>query len=221
MADLQRAKTKGLYKLPSQSTDVAQSAEHHKPLFLYKPNCKTAKQMTEEWLNESLAAPRGHSAVEKPNHKFILSFVSKITEITAGYTIDQLIEARNLAAKDYPGLVPLINGSVALARRSELDFSPDGKQLRIRKGAPRKSVPASDMHLFDLLQRSEAVPSNQDLSEFAARILPGMSRSRFSKVSIGDIATRIIEYLETLEPGTRHKLEVSMCGRLAIPSTVD
>jgi hypothetical protein len=77
------------------------------------------------------------------------------------------------------------------------------------------------MHLFDLLREPRLFPSNLDLSEFAARVLPNMSRKRFDKMSRGDIAARIIEYLETRDPHTRERLEASMRDAMTSGSHAD
>ena len=66
------------------------------------------------------------------------------------------------------------------------------------------------MHLFDLLRERQLFPSNPDLSEFAGRVLPSMSRKRFDKMSRSDIAARILEYLEKKDSRTRKSLEISM-----------
>jgi hypothetical protein len=66
------------------------------------------------------------------------------------------------------------------------------------------------MHLFDLLRDKRLFATNSDLADFAGRVLPGTSRYRFEKLSRGDIAARIIEHLETLDPQTRDRLEESM-----------
>jgi hypothetical protein len=78
---------------------------------------------------------------------------------------------------------------------------------------------ASRMHLFDMLREKKLFKSNSDLADFAGRVLPSMSRHRFDKMSRGDIAARIIEYLETRDLRTREELEASM--RAAMSSGVD
>lgn len=113
---------------------------------------------------------------------------------------------RSVASREYPSLVPLIDEYVKLAERSATDVHAPGHP------AARRSVGAhrEDMHLFDLLRERKLFPSNADLSEFAGRILPGIQRHRFDKMSRGDIAARIIEHLETKDRSTREELEASM-----------
>ena len=67
-----------------------------------------------------------------------------------------------------------------------------------------------DMLLFDRLREKKLFPSNSELAEFAGNILPGIKGNRFDKMSRGDIAARVIEYLETKDPRTREALEASM-----------
>jgi hypothetical protein len=71
------------------------------------------------------------------------------------------------------------------------------------------------MHLFDMLRDKRLFNSNSDLADFAGRVLPSMSRHRFDKMSRGDIAARIIEYLETRDRNTREQLEASMRTAMA------
>ena len=74
------------------------------------------------------------------------------------------------------------------------------------------------MHLFDLLREKRLFASNTDLASFAAKVLPGIKGNRFDKMSRGDIAARIIEFLETKDSSTRRELEASM--REAMDSTI-
>ncbi len=83
---------------------------------------------------------------------------------------------------------------------------------------PAQKRDAASMHLFDMLRDKKLFPSNFDLSEFAGRVLPGMSRKRFEKVSRADIAARIIEYLETKDSRTREDLEASMRAAMTADS---
>lgn len=142
-------------------------------------------------------------------HKAFLSFVSKMTAIPSGYSREDLIRFRDLATREFPSLVQLIDQYVDLARRSEVDHLSPGASDRSRPRAPLVHE-AQPVHLFDLLRSRKLFPTNTDLADFAGRILPGMVRKRFDKMSRGDISARIIEYLETLEPHTKRRLEVSM-----------
>jgi len=72
------------------------------------------------------------------------------------------------------------------------------------------------MHLFDLLREKKLFPSNSDLVEFAERILPDMRSYRYDKMSKSDIAARVLEYLETLDPRRKHELEQSMRNAMVV-----
>lgn len=158
--------------------------------------------------------------VEDRRHRALLQFIDKIVSVPAGYSKDDLLSFRRVAARDYPGLVPVIDEYLRLADRAETDVSP-------RTGGPKTARTATksngggqppEMHLFDLLREKRLFPSNADLSTFAARVLPNMTARRFDKMSRGDIAGRIIEYLETLDRRTREQLEASMRQAMNSPS---
>src|ERR1035437_3771514 len=114
---------------------------------------------------------------------------------------------RSVASKDYPVFVPLMDAYLRLADNADTNVNPIITPGSKRASANSEQAP---MHLFDMLRDKKLFPSNSDLSEFAGRILPGMSRARFEKVSRADIAARIIEYLETKDRNTRDQLEASM-----------
>jgi hypothetical protein len=142
----------------------------------------------------------------------MLRFIRKAVEVPSGYSKEDLIAFRNIALRNYPLLVPLIDDYLRLAEESDTESS-SGRGILLPGFAGRSKSRNSDerqMHLFDMLREKKLFPSNADLSDFAGRILPDMRRYRFEKMSRGDIATRIIEYLETLDRKTREKLEVSM-----------
>lgn len=153
--------------------------------------------------------------VQDRKHRGFLKFLRKIVEVPFAYSKNDLINFRNLAAKDYPLLVRLIDDYILLAERSDTDALPFGLQSRPSKATPD----ASRMHLFDMLREKRLFSSNSDLADFAGRVLPSMSRHRFDKMSRGDIAARIIEYLETRDRRTREELEASM--RTAMARGVD
>jgi hypothetical protein len=138
-------------------------------------------------------------------HKGLLQFIKRIAEVPLGYSREDLLTFRNTASRDYPSLIPMIDEYVKLAERSATD-------VVAAPSTPTRSPMASrkEMHLFDMLRERKLFPSNSDLSEFAGSILPGIQRRRFDKMSRGDIAARIIEYLETKDRRTREALEASM-----------
>jgi hypothetical protein len=109
---------------------------------------------------------------------------------------------RSIASMEHPSVAFLIDEYIKLAERSDSDVNPSAKTTK--KTAP------SQMHLFDLLREKKLFPTNEDLSQFAGRVMPNMSRHRFNKMKRSDIAARIIEHLETLNGSTREALEASM-----------
>ncbi len=145
--------------------------------------------------------------VQDRRHRGLLQFLRKVMDVPLGYTKSDLINFRSIAAKDYPSLTPLIDEYVRLAERSDTDALLPNAPRRTKSSA---TPAASQMHLFDLLRERRLFNSNADLADFAGRVLPNMSRHRFDKMSRGDIAARIIEYLETRDHRTREELERSM-----------
>jgi hypothetical protein len=149
-------------------------------------------------------------------HKGWLQFIRKIVDVPSAYSKEDLLTFRSLAVRQHPALVSLIDAYLSLAENSDSDAMP-------RKASQRNKTKRHDvdqMHLFDLLRQRQLFPSNLELARFAARVLPNMRSYRFDKMSKGDIASRIIEYLETRDPGTRERLEVSMREAMSRPPRV-
>ena len=138
-------------------------------------------------------------------HREFLRFVSRLTSVAAGISKEDLDEFARVARRDFPWLERIIHGYLDLAIRADSDVVRHSVGRR-RTSAPENFDPRH-MHLFDLLRSKQLFPSNADLANFAGRILPNMTRRRFDKMSRGDIAARIIEYLETLDSSTRNRLE--------------
>ena len=131
------------------------------------------------------------------SHKAWLTFLRKVISVPLGYSKEDLWEFVNTAQRESPSLVPIIEGYLRLAEESATNVEP-----RIKSTPDKK-------HLFDLLRDKKFFPQNSDLADFAGRVVPGISTYRFDKMSRGDIAARVIEYLES-EPNTRARLERSM-----------
>ena len=146
--------------------------------------------------------------VQDQKHKSFLQFIRKIVDVAAGHSKEDLAKFRSTAVKEYPSLVPLIDGYLQFAERADTDVVP----ARLGGNSARHPTASESMpmHLFDLLRDRRAFPSNSDLSDFAGRILPNMTRKRFDKMSRGEIVAKIIEYVETLDLKTRRDLEASM-----------
>ena len=154
----------------------------------------------------SYREPWGLDLVQDNRHKRLFQFIKRIVEVPLGYSKDDLVLLRSLASKEYSALLPLIDEYVRLAERSATNM-PSASERRVHPGANRQP---NDMHLFDMLREKKLFPSNAELAEFAGKILPGIRGNRFDKMSRGDIAARVIEYLETKDSKTREALEVSM-----------
>lgn len=140
--------------------------------------------------------------VQDRRHRSFLLFMRRLVDIPAAYSFDDLLEFRDAAKRYDPSLLKVIDAYLELAYRS---------RTRVTTKARRpKAGEQSEMHLFDLLRDKRLFPSNNDLSEFAGRVLPTMNRNRFDKMSRADIAARIIEYVETRDEQTRQALVSSM-----------
>jgi hypothetical protein len=140
-------------------------------------------------------------------HRSLLNFLRKVVEVAAPYSKEDLLNFRSAASKEFPAVVPILDAYLTFAERADTDVVEGGVRGRSKS---QTRTPTSSMHLFDMLRDKRLFPSNSDLSEFAGRVLPGMSRYRYDKMSRSDIAARIIEYLETKDRKTRNGLEVSM-----------
>jgi hypothetical protein len=147
-------------------------------------------------------------------HRSLLQFIKRLVDVPAGLSKDDLISFRSIASRQYPTLVPLIEEYIQLAERSD----SDAPLMRFRTVGARERTgsKADQMHLFDLLREKKLFPSNSDLVEFAERILPDMRSYRYDKMSKSDIAARVLEYLETLDPRRKHELEQSMRNAMVV-----
>jgi hypothetical protein len=155
--------------------------------------------------------------VQDQKHKSLLQFIRKVVDVAAGLSKEDLATFRSKALREYTSLVPLIDEYLRFAERADTDvlpLTPGGNSSRHPKTA--EPVPA---HLFDMLRDKRAFPSNSDLSDFAGRILPNMTRRRFDKMSRGEIVAKIIEYVETLDTKTRRDLESSIMKDAMTPGT--
>jgi hypothetical protein len=143
-----------------------------------------------------------------------LQFIRRIVDVPLGYSKDDLLVFRNIALRAYPSLVEVIDAYIKISDDADTDVQEASSPRRTRE----KRLDNESAHLFDMLREKKFFPMNSDLSEFAGKVLPSLSRHRFDKMSRSEISGKIIEYLETLPPRTRQALEVSMRDALKASS---
>ena len=145
--------------------------------------------------------------VQDNKHRGLLNFLRKIIDVPAGYSKEDLVNFRSVASREFPAFVAIMDEYLRFAERADTAVMSEG----IAPGSKSMRRSGSDsMHLFDMLRDKRLFPLNSDLADFAGRVVPDMGRYRFDKMSRGDIASRIIEYLETKDKKTRQGLEASM-----------
>ena len=159
---------------------------------------------------------KNKSAPPDNKHKALLQFVRRIVDVPLGYSKDDLRAFRRMINRDYAALAGVVDEYLQLAENADSVVSPLSHSKPLFSGWTRDN--AEQMHLFDLFRDKRLFSSNSELSEFAGRILPKMVRRRFDKMSRGEIAAKIIEYLETLDASTRKDLEQSMRSALTSES---
>lgn len=136
--------------------------------------------------------------IKDNKHKAFLHIISRLAEITAAYSKDELREFAQLASLDYSRFGPVINELVRVAEKATSSV-PDRLSMRhVSISKNYKNQPLSrETHLFDLLRSKELFITNADLADFAKRILPNIGNKRYDKMSRGYIASSIIEYIES------------------------
>ncbi|MHB1957491.1 MAG: hypothetical protein ACYCO5_00475 [Acidobacteriaceae bacterium] len=154
--------------------------------------------------------------VQDLKHRSLLNLLRKIIEVPAGYSKEDLVNFRSVASREFPAFVPIMDEYLRFAERADTEVAPGGARLGPKS---TRRGDSDSMHLFDMLRDKRLFPLNSDLADFAGRVLPEMGRYRFDKMSRGDIASRVIEYLETRDRKTRLGLEASM--REAMTSGAD
>lgn len=151
-------------------------------------------------------------------HTALLRLVSKITEIPSVYSRDELAELEYHIEKYFPRLRPILREYIHLAEDSRTHvhdkLGSTAKRAYFRANWGQRPQSGPEAHLFDLLRSKDLFSTNSELAEFAGRILPDMTKKRFDKMSRGDIAARIIEFLEANNPENRKTLENAMRSAL-------
>ena len=141
-------------------------------------------------------------------HDAWLKFTRAILDIPLGRSREELITYLHMAEDQHPSLVPIIKCYIELAERSTSNYTSHMEKTR-------KTATSRQKHLFDLLRAKEFFPQTLDLARFAARIIPEIPTSRFSKISREEIAAKIIVYIEGKGPSARRELEMSMRNALS------
>lgn len=140
-----------------------------------------------------------------------LAFVSKLTELLSSYSSKDLRLFHRLARRGFPSILPVVEACIQVAESRRARTWKTPTKSEIVQGLDR----SEGLHLFDLLRSKKLFPTNSGLADFAARVVPKMTRKRFDKMSRSDIAARIIDYLETLDSNKRRNLEVAMRKAIA------
>ena len=137
---------------------------------------------------------------ESSSQQRYFKFISGLSDLLSSVTRDDLMRFRHLARHGFADLVPVIEGCIKMIGRRKL---PPETTI----GSTDVPQRGSDEHLFDLLRSKEHFPTNSRLAEFATRILPGITRKRYDKMSRADIAGQIIEYIEAFPARKKERLE--------------
>jgi hypothetical protein len=153
--------------------------------------------------------------IKDNRHKAFLRIISRLSEITASYSKDELQEFADIAARDISWFEPVIHDLIRVADKSVSNV-PDHLSMkhisRFRNYKERPTV--QEEHLFDLLRSKELFVTNADLADFAKKILPNISNKRYDKMSRGYIASSIIEYIESHDPPKCELLKKTMKNAL-------
>jgi hypothetical protein len=140
--------------------------------------------------------------IKDKRHKAFLKFISRLADTSTVYSLKELECFLELAGQDFFAFTPIIKDFIKLAKKTSSDVPYRLTKLGTNYSAvttyatPKEEHFRPQKHLFDLLRSKELFSSNNDLANFAKRILPSISNKRFDKMSRGDIAIRIIEYIE-------------------------
>lgn len=148
---------------------------------------------------------------KKSDQQEYLRFISGLSSLLSEVTAEDLLEFRQFARRGYPDLLPVLDGCLRMMRHSNRPVV--GSTLLPSTRRSRQE------HLFDLLRSKDHFPTNSALASFATRILPGITRKRFDKMSKADIAGQIIEYIEKFP--ARKQEQLSSLIRESIASKLD
>ncbi len=161
---------------------------------------------------------------ENRQHKTFLRFVSRLVDLATLYSKENLFKFLDISSKEFPALTGIIHEYIRLAEKADTDIECKSRPSTFARSfayleTTKLGNSKLEMHLFDLLRSKKLFATNADLAEFAQRILPKMAPRRFDKMSRGDIAARIIVYLEGRKPEKRQRLERAMREALVLLSS--
>jgi len=121
--------------------------------------------------------------IKDRKHKAFLKFISRIADTSALYGIGELKSFLEMAERDFPAFTPTIRTFITLAKKTSSDVpyaSPKRIQNNISYYLDNRQNELnfnSQMHLFDLLRSKELFTSNNELANFAKRVLPSISNT--------------------------------------------
>ena len=147
-------------------------------------------------------------------HTQWLEFLKKAADLPIGYTIDDLLWFQTVAKRQYPSLAPLVAACIHLAQDANLKISVEGTDRFVIK---KRSIAANRGDLLSILRDPKLFPRNSDLSRLATRLMPNMHAYRFDKMSRGEIALRVLQYLESTDQKTRSQLESALRDAAELP----
>ena len=144
--------------------------------------------------------------MKEPNrHKALLRFASEVAEIVAKYSVEELMDLHRHSLQGFKFMTSFIDATIEAARMGETDMLIEYAESGAMSKSPSRGLKSN--HLFDLLRAKELFDTNADLADFAQRLFRGMASKRYDKMSRGEIAVHIVEYIENQSPMARRQLE--------------
>lgn len=150
------------------------------------------------------------------SHRSYMTFVSRLTDFLSDYSVRELRSFLDSASHGFPGVAPVIEACIRMVdtsagqtRGGSLSESTSSTKPAT-KWPKAVEIPKDLVKLPDLLLSKELFRANQDLVKFAIRVLPGMPKRRYDKMSRDDIVAKIVDYLEQVNSRKRERLETSM-----------
>ena len=132
------------------------------------------------------------------DHRKWLSFVQKAATLPMEFTESDFVWLKEVAAEQYPSLVPLISACLSLTRGGvSNDVTLPVKHASVRRVSER----TTQLRLLQSLLESKALfPTNSHLVAFAKKRLSSLPDHRFDKMSRERIARSIAERVTQTSP---------------------